>query len=286
MAISNCYYSPTYENPRGFSIRFLFAKLRAKSRNYSQPRPLYNIRKLKKILITIIFGLLLSSCQENEKLNSLDKNTEINKWDIEKLGIKANQHLDSTKWDSELLNQDIETYNKYSEIFQSYPLNKSPFPVAEYDYAVSSIPFVIEFDSVVFKGVRIGEYENPESENIIDKLTLLILTNDKDSEENTLVDSRNYPYLTAQGIFEAKNNDFDWVFSSSPDGFSTLILNMKLFDLRFGETIIIYPQKDKSFFYEQIKDSPNNYGNFEEFKKKIINNPKVKNQLNSEKNIE
>ena len=60
---------------------------------------------------------------------------------------------------------------------------------------------------------------------------------------------------------------------------------MKLFDLRFGETIIIYPQKDKSLFYDQIKDSPNNYGNFEEFKKKIISNPKVKNQLNSEENI-
>ena len=240
---------------------------------------------MQKILTIIIFGLLFSSCQKKEKLNSLDKNTEVNKWNIEKLSIRANQHLDSTKWDLELLNQDIETYNKYSEIFQSYPLNKSPFPVAEYDYAVSSIPFVIELDSVVFKGVRIGEYENSESEKIIDKLTLLILTNDKDAEENTLVDSRNYPYLVAQGIFKVTNNEFDWVFSASPDGFSTLILNMKLFDLRFGETIIIYPQTDKSFFYEQIKDSPNNYGNFEDFQKSIIANPKVKKQLISEMNI-
>lgn len=239
----------------------------------------------QKILITIIFGLLFSSCQENEKFNSLDKNTEVNKWDIEKLSTRANQHLDSTKWDLELLNQDIETYNKYSEIFQSYPLNKSPFPVAEYDYAVSSIPFSIEMNSTVFKGVRIGEYENPESEKIIDKLTLLILTNDKDSEETTLVDSRNYPYLTAQGIFKVTNNEFDWVFSASPDGLSTLLINMKLFDLRFGETIIIYPQTDKSFLYEQIKDSPNNYENFEDFKKLITNNPKVRKQLISEKNI-
>lgn len=239
----------------------------------------------QKILITIIFGFLFSSCQEKEKLNSLDKNTEVNKWNIEKLSIRANEHLDSTKWDLKILNQDIETYNKYSEIFQSYPLNKSPFPVAEYDYAVSSIPFVIEMDSTVFKGVRIGEYENPESEKTIDKLTLLILTNDKDAEENTLVDSRNYPYLTAQGIFKVKNNEFDWVFSASPDGFSTLLLNMKLFDLRFGETVIIYPQLDKSFIYEQIKDSPNNYENFEEFTSNIFQNHKVKNQLNSEKNI-
>jgi hypothetical protein len=240
---------------------------------------------MQNILIAIIFGLLLSSCQKKEKLYLLNKNTEVNKWSIEKLSIRANQNIDSTKWDLQLLNQDIETYNKYSEIFQNYPLNKSPFPVAEYDYAVSSIPFVIELDAVVFKGVRIGEYENPESEKIIDKLTLMILTNDKYAEESTLVDSRNYPYLTAQGIFKVANNEFDWVFSVSPDGFSTLILNMKLFDLRFGETIVIYPQEDKSFLYEQIKDSPNNYGKFEEFKNMIMSNPKVKNQLNSNKNI-
>lgn len=230
-------------------------------------------------------GFLFFSCQERKKPDSLSENKKKNHWNIEKLSNRAIQQLDSTKWDLKLFNQDIETYHKYSEIFKSYPLNKSPFPVAEYDYAVSSIPFTIENRGFIFKGVRIGEYENPESEKISDKLTLLILTNDKDSEGNTLVDSRNYPYLTAQGTFEAKNNEFDWVFSASPDGFSTLILNMKLFDLRFGETIIIYPQKDKSFFYEQIKDSPNNYGDFEEFKKKIMSNPKVKNQLDSEKNI-
>lgn len=239
----------------------------------------------KKLLIIIISGILFHSCLERKKSNSIDKTAEERKWDIEKLNNRAVQHLDTTKWDIKLFNQDIETYNKYSEIFQSYPLNKSPFPVAEYNYAVSSIPFSIEKDSTVFKGVRVGEYENPESEKIIDKLTLLILTNNKDAEETTLVDSRNYPYLTAQGIFKVINNEFDWVFSASPDGFSTLLINMKLFDLRFGETIIIYPQINKSFLYEQIKDSPNNYGNFEDFKKSIINNPKVKKQLISEKNI-
>lgn len=239
----------------------------------------------KKLLIIIIYGILFHSCQETEKSNTVTQIDEEKKWDIENLHHRANQHLDSNKWDIKLFNQDIETYNKYAEIFQSYPLNKSPFPVAEYDYAVSSIPFSIEIDSTVFKGVRIGEYETPESEKTIDKLTLLILTNDKDSEEATFVDSRNYPYLTAQGIFKVINNEFDWVFSASPDGFSTLLLNMKLFDLRFGETILIYPQTDKSFLYEQIKDSPNNYENFEDFKKSIMNNLKVKKQLISEKNI-
>ncbi|WP_191859752.1 hypothetical protein [Hanstruepera ponticola] len=239
----------------------------------------------KKLLIIIISGILFHSCQEKEQSNSLVQTVKEKNWDIEKLNNRAVQHLDTTKWDIKLFNQDIETYNKYSKIFQSYPLNKSPFPVAEYNYAVSSNPFVMDMDSTVFKGVRIGEFENPESEIIIDKLTLIILTNDKDAEETTLVDSRNYPYLTAQGIFKVKNNEFDWVFSASPDGYSTLLINMKLFDLRFGETIIIYPQTDKSFLYDQIKDSPNNYETFKDFKKSIMTNPKVKKHLISKKNI-
>ena len=61
---------------------------------------------------------------------------------------------------------------------------------------------------------------------------------------------------------------------------------MKLFDLRFGETIIIYPQNDKSFLYHQIEDSPNNYQNFDNFKQSILDNPVIKNQLSAENNIE
>jgi len=158
--------------------------------------------------------------------------------------------------------------------------------VATYDYAVSYIPFTIDIQGKIIKGVRIGECEDLDCKKIKCQLTLLVLTNDKESEEFTLVDSRNFPYLTAQGTFKVTNNEFDWVFSASPDGFSHLLLNMKLFDLRFGELIIIYPQLDKSFLYEQIKDSPNNYADFEEFKAALINNQRVTTALNSKNNIQ
>lgn len=239
----------------------------------------------QKIIITLLIGICISACQKKEKIAPISTNNETAVWSIEKLNNRALQQLDSTKWDLKLFQQDIETYNKYAEIFQSYPLNKSPFPVAEYDYAVSSIPFTIQNSTHIFKGIRIGAYEDVESEKIIDKLTLLVLTNDANAEENTLVESRNFPYLTAQGFFKVINNKLDWVFSASPDGFSILLINMKLFDLRFGETVIIYPQKDTSFLYYQIQDSPNNYKNFEDFKGAILNNPKVITQLNSKTNI-
>ncbi len=35
MAISNCFYSPTSKNPRGFPVWSVLAKLSAKPRNYS-----------------------------------------------------------------------------------------------------------------------------------------------------------------------------------------------------------------------------------------------------------
>ncbi len=239
----------------------------------------------QNLLILFLAGLLFYSCQEQKNNASPTENIEAPKWNIERLSNKATQHLDSTQWDLTLFQQDIDTYYKYTEIFQSYPLNKSPFPVAVYDYAVSNTTFTIENNEVIFKGVCIGEYENLDSDIIIDKLCLLVLTNDAEAEETTLVDSRNYPYLTAQGMFKVQGHEFDWVFSSSPDGCSILLLNMKLFDLRFGETIIIYPQIDKSFLYEQIEDSPNDYENFDDYKASIINHPKVKHQMNSERNI-
>lgn len=240
---------------------------------------------IKKLHILLIVSTLFSSCLNSENSEWVEHSSENQHWDPTELGTRAANHLDSVHWDRALFDQDIATYAKYQDFFQAYPLNKSPFPVAEYDYAVSSIPFIIEIDSFVFKGVRIGEYANPESEKIIDKLTLMVLTNDKEAEETTLVESRNFPYLTAQGTFQVVNNEFDWVFSASPDGYSTLLINMKLFDLRFGETILIYPQKDKSFLYLQIKDSPNNYQKFEDFKSAIKKNDKVIKQLTFENNI-
>ena len=47
MAISNCLFSPTSENPHGFSVWCVLAKLSAKPRNYSQPKPLVAIAELK-----------------------------------------------------------------------------------------------------------------------------------------------------------------------------------------------------------------------------------------------
>lgn len=209
--------------------------------------------------------IVLSSCK-----NEIDLNTSKgNEWDVTKLKEKAMENIDSRQWNKTLFEQDIETYAKYAETFKSYPLNNYPFPVADYDYAVYSNPFTIRLDSLIFKGIQIGEYEGPDSDKVSTKLTLIVLANDDNVEPETFVNSRNFPYLTAEGSFQIAEQNYQWVFQATPDGFSSLFFSMKLFDLRFGETIIIYPQEDNSFLYVQVDESPDNFTNFDDFITKI-----------------
>ena len=222
------------------------------------------------ITLVIIFALVLCSCKNENQSNAnilIEQNRNVNN-----LKDRAMANLDSSQWNQTLFEQDIETHYKYAQIFKQYPLNNYPFPVADYDYAVYSNPFTIKTDSLIFKGIQVGEYKNPDSDNIITRLTLIVLTNDDSVEPETFVNSRNFPYLTAAGKFRLPKQNFEWVFQSTPDGFSSLFFSMKLFDLRFGQTIIIYPQEDNSFLFDQIDESPNHFSTFEDYTKRIKRN--------------
>lgn len=201
-----------------------------------------------KYLVISMF-ILFNSCQYRYLNNQINNDN----WTYSRLSTNALQQIDSTKWDKKMLEQDIELFKNYPNAFYDYPTNKSPFPVLDYEYAVSSEPIVFKKNNSIIKGYLIGEYESYESETIINKLALLVVTNDENSEDATYIISRNYPYLTAEGYFKTTIDTYNWVFSSSPDGFSTLFINTKLFDLRFGQTIIIYPQKEWFYSVSSIK---------------------------------
>ncbi|WP_066757904.1 hypothetical protein [Crocinitomix algicola] len=222
-----------------------------------------------KNLLYLILGLFTLACT-NSTEKSQPKSILTKKWTPEKLKEHAQNQVDSTLWDKTLFAQDIETYQNFKSIFEAYPLNKSPFPVTNYDYSVASTPIEIDTNGRFFKGISIGDFEHIDADTINYKLSLILVHNSPEIDENTLVDSRNYPYLTAQGIFTLKNTTYDWVFNSSPDGFSTLMINMKLFDLRFGETILIFPQENLSFTYQQLTLSPNDFDQMNDYKNAII----------------
>ena len=198
---------------------------------------------------------------------SLSQNKE---WNLNQLQKKNIKHLDSINWNVKLFNQDKTTYKQYKEYFKGLPLTISAFPVADYEYAVASESFKLTLDSISYKGINIGYFKDENSEEVTYELTLVFLSNQAESNENSFVQSRNYPYLTAEGTFTEFNTKYDWVFTKSPDGFSFIMLNMKLFDLRFGKTILIIPQKDGSFYYNQINLERNTFKEISMFEDSLL----------------
>lgn len=198
---------------------------------------------------------------------SLSQNKE---WNLNQLQKKNIKHLDSINWNVKLFNQDKTTYKQYKEYFKGLPLTISAFPVADYEYAVASESFKLTLDSISYKGINIGYFKDENSEEVTYELTLVFLSNQAESNENSFVQSRNYPYLTAEGTFTEFNTKYDWVFTKSPDGFSFIMLNMKLFDLRFGKTILVIPQKDGSFYYNQINLERNTFKEISMFEDSLL----------------
>ena len=84
MAISNCSFSLTSENPLGFSAWCVLAKLSANPRNYSQPRPLVtSLMKQLKAKIKYLKSFLKSDWSFNDYPLETWKNPNAEQKDLE-----------------------------------------------------------------------------------------------------------------------------------------------------------------------------------------------------------
>jgi hypothetical protein len=187
-------------------------------------------------------------------------------WTTEQLKRRSADNQDSSKWNLELLKRDIDNQDGFGDL----PMNKGAFPVADYDYYVTANPFHVH-------GISVGENADGKKNY---HFTILILSGkDAQKKDSDLAFSRNYPYFTAEGYFEINGKRFDWLTASSPDGFSLAFVNMKLFDLRFGKTVFIFPHDDGSFRYLQLQIDPNRYEDFEAFKKDVMEDTDVNKEM-------
>ena len=88
---------------------------------------------------------------------------------------------------------------------------------------------------------------------------IVVLTDSIDSEtyqhlgSQTL--SRNHPDYLLQGFFETTAGSIEYIAFQTANEDAFAIVNMRLFDLRKGKTILIAPHQDGSFRSMQI-DSP------------------------------
>lgn len=178
-------------------------------------------------------------------------------------------------WDQEMFKMDLEARS----IFQpDVPIEAGVFPTPSYDLIAKG-----SFGGIGMFGVSGGGDEK----NINDKtilynsfyvnksdatrdfvateesrmffqiilLTDFIDTIDYSHLQKQLV-SRNHPDYIGEGFFKTSNNRIDYVAFLTGNLDSYAIINMRMFDLTKGRTILIAPQKDGSLRSKQI-DSPN-----------------------------
>ena len=191
---------------------------------------------------------------------------------VENLETKAKNNQIPEKWNMELFNND----KKWLKNTNSQPLNSLAFPVETYEYYIFNKSFNFEIDKSHFSGISFGENTGGKDDAFIFKheLTLIFYTGAKDCQINGEVSSRNFPYLTIQGQLEL-NNIYDFIGVKSPDNQGYLIVNLKSFDLRFGQTVIIFPNSDNSFYYLQSYEKPKTEEDFNIFLTRIKNDHRI-----------
>ncbi len=191
---------------------------------------------------------------------------------LDSLKAKATNNQNPNKWNKELFEKD----KKWLKSSKEKPLSSLAFPVEKYDYYVFNNPFNFKIGDQNFSGITFGENIGGKESKFILKseVTLIFYTRDKKIQIDGDVSSRNYPYLYVQG--QAKvGNQFDFVGIKSPENAGYLIVNQKSFDLRFGETIIIFPNKDNSFYYLQLQEKPMVNEQIEKYVKRVITDQKI-----------
>ncbi|MFA8434272.1 MAG: hypothetical protein ACEPOZ_07125 [Marinifilaceae bacterium] len=181
---------------------------------------------------------------------------------LERLEEKAKNNQIPEKWNMEMFVRDQERFKEE----KTKPFNSSAFPVEKYDYYVFSKPFNFQLNNMHFSGIAFGENKKNSNGKYEKKheLAIIFYTGNKNYQLEGSVSSRNYPYLTVQGQVEL-NNPYDYFGVKSPDNSGYIVINLKTFDLRFGQTVMIFPNKDNSFYYLQFDKKPQSDKKFAAF---------------------
>jgi hypothetical protein len=192
---------------------------------------------------------------------------------LDTLETKAKNNQIPDKWNVKLL----DFFKKTVDNAHAIPMHSSAFPVEKYEYSVFSKPFDFKIDTHNFSCISLGENISDKTGKKFDfkyEINLIFYTGSKTHTIEHDISSRNYPYFTTQGTVKL-NNIYDFVCVKSPDNSGFMLVNLKAFDLRFGLTIIIFPNSDNSFHYLQFKENPKNNEDFNSFLNGVKSNPKM-----------
>jgi len=206
-----------------------------------------------------MFFILCISCSRTKSVTKPVLKSEY-LWTYEDARLYNKNQFDTSQWDMDLLQEEI-SWEKPDWPTQS-PIEHLPFPVAKYraGYASKSISLSIQDKKIVGTTFATGTYNkylegiyDPEKQENFIFFNILILTNLPDWENaSNGIYSRNYPHHTCQGRQKTSIGSVDWLAMHLATNEKFAVVSMKYFNLAFGQTILVAPQKDGSVRFKQI----------------------------------
>jgi hypothetical protein len=215
--------------------------------------------------LTLLFITLLGTCGRAQ--NTFPVLTESQR----KAHLERRE--DSTTWDRKMLAEDLQ----YIDFFEDVgPMRPGVFPEPDYDligknsfdgvFSAGTIwkPDTIANKAIGFISFGVGKntwhrpFMGTDTNQVFFTLVTVIDTLDADGDPlvSSLVLSRNNPDVMGECSIRNTVGSVDCVAFTTAENDRFAIVNMRLFNLKYGDVIVIAPQKDGSFRSLQIKEKP------------------------------
>ncbi|MDE6484572.1 MAG: hypothetical protein K2L14_04185 [Duncaniella sp.] len=212
------------------------------------------------LIICWVTALQLSALQNTSSEDSISQWTP--EWQNQYISDRENP----AKWDSIHYRDDL-----HAEVNHT-PMKRGVFPVPNYDLYAGTFDGIVaaSFDIDLPSGQRVacmvsGNHKTSLNEsflgdNDVDFYFILAVVTDMPRDtvtyDDTYIDgiSRNHPDVISEGYVRISQTDrVDFISFRAANNDAYAIVNMRLFNLNFGNLIVIVPQQDGSLRSMQIK---------------------------------
>lgn len=189
---------------------------------------------------------------------------------------------------------DLQNINNTSDL----PMLSGVFPVPDYDLVgkgsfkgVGNFGFPggvgselhINGKTILYNSFFAGS--NPFNTGLIDNkknevfFQIIVLTDTVDtvmySHAGSEIISRNHPNYIGQGFYKTKSQKIEYIAFQTADRHAYALVNMRLFDLSLGRTILIAPHTDQSFRSKQINSRILSSEDIESFTDSLVKVPPI-----------
>lgn len=234
------------------------------------------MKTIRKILYLILIPVsTFSQVQESSGTTSEFE------WTIKEAQELAEKQNDPEKWNNEMLQLEMESFNGYPA--SDFPLYLSPFPIPEYETTgngTSGSDFEIGGKKIMGRSafVKRGPHNeflfSDKNTNEMVYFTILTIDDNVENPNVTLASSRNHPHYFAQGTLNnTTKSKVDWIAIQAADQNAYAVVNGKIFDLRVGRIILAAPQNDGSIRFYQTDAGPMSVDQLENYIDELRSNP-------------